>query len=47
MKKRKIIGLILLISFIVLTILLLTNNISSFDNFIYKYFLKHRNAVEH
>ena len=38
MKKRKIMGLILLIGFIVLTILLLTNNISSFDDFIYKYF---------
>lgn len=43
MKKRKIIGLILLISFIVLTILLLTNNISSFDSFIYKYFFNIRN----
>ncbi len=43
MKKRKIIGLVLLISFIVLTILLLTNNISSFDSFIYKYFFNIRN----
>ena len=43
MKKRKIIGLILLIGFIVLTILLLTNNISSFDSFIYKYFFHIRN----
>ena len=44
MKKRKIIGLTLLIGFIVLTILLLTNNISSFDEFIYKYFFKMRNT---
>ena len=43
MKKRKIMGLILLIGFIVLTILLLTNNISSFDDFIYKYFFQMRN----
>ena len=43
MKKRKITGLILLIGFIVLTILLLTNNISSFDDFIYKYFFQMRN----
>ena len=44
MKKRKITGLILLIGFIVLTILLLTNNISSFDDFIYKYFFQMRNT---
>ena len=44
MKKRKIMGLILLIGFIVLTILLLTNNISSFDDFIYKYFFQMRNT---
>ena len=43
MKKRKIIGLILLVGFIALTILLLTNNISSFDSFIYKYFFQIRN----
>lgn len=43
MKKRKIIGLLLLISFIGLTILLLTNNISSFDSFVYKYFFNIRN----
>ena len=43
MKKRKIMGFILLIGFIVLTILLLTNNISSFDDFIYKYFFQMRN----
>ena len=43
MKKRKIIGLILLVGFISLTILLLTNNISSFDSFIYKYFFQIRN----
>ena len=43
MKKRKIMELILLIGFIVLTILLLTNNISSFDDFIYKYFFQMRN----
>lgn len=43
MKKRKIAGLILLIGFIVLTILLLTNNISSFDSFVYKYFFNIRN----
>ena len=44
MKKRKIMGLILLIGFIVLTILLLTNNISSFDDFIYSHIINIRSG---
>lgn len=35
MKKRKIIGTILLIGFVLITLLLLTNNISKFDSLIY------------
>lgn len=42
MKKRKVIGLALLISFLALTILLLTNNLTTFDNFIYKHILNIR-----
>ena len=35
--KRKIIGIILLIGFIIITLLLFTNNVSAYDEFIYKY----------
>lgn len=35
--KRKIIGIVLLIGFIIITLLLLTNNVSTYDEFIYKY----------
>lgn len=44
MRKRKIIGTIVLVGFIIVTILILTNNLNKFDNFIYSYVFNIRNT---
>ena len=44
MKKKKLIGTLLLIGFLVLTILLLTNNLTTFDNFIYSHIINIRSG---
>ena len=42
MKKRKIIGIVLLIGFILITLLLLTNNLETYDSYIYNIVYKLR-----
>ena len=42
MKKRKIIGIVLLIGFILITLLLLTNNLETYDSFVYNIVTKIR-----